>query len=181
MSLKRHALTLVLFAGCGPASTAGDAGTVPSDGGLTAQQQEWLTAHDGVRAAAMPAPNPALPVTSWSTAAATQAEDWVARCDFNHRSPNTLGENLFASTDPRAPTAVVNEWAAEKANYTWATNACASGKACGHYTQIVWRSSTGIGCAQKLCTSGSPFGSGTWYFTVCDYAPAGNISGQAPY
>ncbi|MFZ5444294.1 MAG: CAP domain-containing protein [Myxococcota bacterium] len=178
--MRRHALTLLLLAGCEPASTANpDAGAL--DGGLTTEQQAWLSAHDAVRAAAMPRPSPALPTTHWSPTAASLAEDWAARCVFDHRPSNTLGENLFASTNATAPAAVVDDWAAEKADYDYGTNTCATGKACGHYTQLVWRSSTGLGCAQRRCTTGSPFGAGAWTFTVCDYEPAGNIRGQTPY
>ncbi|MFO0596068.1 MAG: CAP domain-containing protein [Myxococcaceae bacterium] len=179
---------VLLAAACGAPSTDSDAG---ADGGanadagtdagssLTAEQQEWLTAHDAVRLTAMPTPVPALPTTHWSTTAASLAADWAARCNFMHRNPNTLGENLFASTSAMTPTAIVDDWASEKANYTYSTNTCAG--VCGHYTQIVWRGSTGIGCVTQSCTTGSPFGSGPWSFTVCDYEPAGNINGRQPY
>ena len=52
---------------------------------------------------------------------------------------------------------------------------------CLHYTQIVWRSSVGLGCAQQRCTTNSPFGNGEWFFVVCNYDPAGNFVGQRPY
>ncbi|MEM6522020.1 MAG: CAP domain-containing protein, partial [Cyanobacteria bacterium P01_C01_bin.70] len=41
---------------------------------------------------------------------------------------------------------VVAAWVAEKADYDYASNSCASGKVCGHYTQIVWRETTAVGC-----------------------------------
>lgn len=173
---------------CGESPPPGtDAGTTDDAGvdagtTLTTEQQEWVTAHNAVRAAVSnPVPATSLPDVTWNQSAANLASDWAARCDFMHRDPNTLGENIFASTNSRTPTQVVNSWAAEKANYTYATNSCAVGQACGHYTQIVWRASTGIGCATQTCTTGSPFGSGAWSFTVCNYAPAGNIVGQRPY
>jgi hypothetical protein len=177
------ALTLVLAA-CGTpsASDAGaDAGAIDAGPTLTAEQREWVTAHDAVRANAAPTPSPALAPVEWSASAAAQAADWAARCTFMHRNPNSLGENIFASSASRTPTQVVNSWGSEKSNYTLATNTCAVGRECGHYTQIVWRSSVGIGCATQACTTGSPFGSGTWFFSVCNYAPAGNVVGQKPY
>lgn len=172
--------TCVSGACVAPSGTGGGSG---GGGGsaLTAAQQEFLTAHDAVRASAMPTPSPPLPATHWSAAAQALAEDWAARCDFNHRNPNTLGENLSAGTAASAPTVVVNDWASERADYTYATNTCRAGQACGHYTQVVWRSSVGVGCAQQRCTTGSPFGSGVWYFAVCNYEPAGNYIGQKPY
>ncbi len=44
---------------------------------------------------------------------------------------------------------------------------------CGHYTQIVWRGTTTLGCA----VARSSFRE-VW---VCEYSPAGNIVGQRPY
>ncbi len=118
---------------------------------------------------------------AWSETAAALAADWAARCEFKHRDPNTLGENLSAGTGERSITSVVNDWASEERDYTYSTNACAAGKQCGHYTQIIWRSSVGVGCAIARCTTGSPFGSGAWSFIVCNYEPAGNFIGQKPY
>lgn len=162
--------------------TATGGGSATGGGaGLTAEQQEWVTAHNTERAAAMPVPNPALPQVSWSTSAASLAADWAARCNFMHRNPNSLGENLFAASNQRSPTEITTSWASEKSDYTYATNTCALGQACGHYTQIVWRSSVGVGCASQTCTTGSPFGSGSWVLTVCNYDPAGNFVGQKPY
>jgi pathogenesis-related protein 1 len=44
---------------------------------------------------------------------------------------------------------------------------------CGHYTQIVWRDTTSVGCAAQSCPQGE-----IW---VCDYSPPGNYVGQHPY
>ena len=174
---------LLALTACGGASSPDGGSYAGVDAGpsLTAFQQALLSAHDAVRANAVPAPSPALPEMHWSASAQALAEDWAARCNFMHRDPNSLGENLYAGTQEASPTSVVNDWASESADYTYATNSCALGKACGHYTQIVWRSSVGLGCAQQKCTTGSPFGNGTWYFFVCDYDPAGNYIGQKPY
>lgn len=173
----------MLLGGCGVTPSAPDAGqdAGAAAAGLSAFQQALITAHDAIRANAMPAPTPALSAMQWSASAQALAEDWAARCNFMHRDPNSLGENLSAATQEQTPTAVVNDWASEKADYTWATDTCRSGRQCGHYTQVVWRSSIRLGCAQQRCTTGSPFGSGAWFFFVCDYDPAGNFVGQKPY
>ncbi len=43
----------------------------------------------------------------------------------------------------------------------------------GHYSQVVWASSTGVGCAAQYCAPGTMFdGMGAW-FTVCNYSPPG--------
>jgi pathogenesis-related protein 1 len=182
--MRQPWLVLWVLSGCGAVSSfPADAGVVVDAGpSLTTFQQALLTAHDSVRANAMPVPSPALPPMEWSSSAQALAEDWAARCNFEHRDPNSLGENLSAGTREFGGAEVVNDWAAEKADYTYSTNTCRPGKACGHYTQIVWRSSVGLGCAQQRCTVNSPFsGSSTWFFVVCDYDPAGNYIGQRPY
>ncbi|MDP1824722.1 MAG: CAP domain-containing protein [Archangium sp.] len=178
-------LALILLAACEGTPSAldagEDAGVVDAGPTLTAFQQGLLTAHDGVRANAMPVPSPALPAMRWSPSAQALAEEWASRCNFMHRDPNTLGENLSAATREFTPAEVVGLWAGERVDYTYATDTCRLGKACGHYTQIVWRSSVGLGCAQQRCTTGNPLGSGAWFFFVCNYDPPGNYLGQKPY
>ena len=70
-------------------------------------------------------------------------------------------------------------WASEASNYDYASNACSG--TCGHYTQIVWRGSTELGCGIASCSKNSPFsGFSDWTFVVCNYDPPGN-SGGKPY
>ena len=137
---------------------------------------EILAAHNAVRAAAMPVPSPLLMPMTWNASAASVAQTWANNCVYMHNAGRgNLGENLFAASGSGwTATQVVNSWASEKSNYTYSSNACAAGKMCGHYTQIVWRTSIGLGCGTKVCTTGSPFGSGSWVFWVCDYSPPGN-------
>lgn len=51
----------------------------------------------------------------------------------------------------------------------------------GHLTQLVWKASTKVGCVSLDCGSsmmvGGSFSSMNKY-TVCNYAPAGNIGGE---
>jgi len=65
-------------------------------------------------------------------------------------------------------------WADEFPNYNYAANTCASGQQCGHYTQMVWRTSTQVGCASVTCSNGK-------VLVVCNYSPAGNTMGQKAY
>jgi hypothetical protein len=46
-------------------------------------------------------------------------------------------------------------------------------EAWGHFSQVVWDGSTGIGCAAVLCPDGSIFNGFETWFTVCNYFPAG--------
>ncbi len=147
--------------------------------------RDMLTAHNQARATARPAPKRPLPPLQWSAEAAKIAEAWAAQCTFEHnpkRGP--FGENLAAATPGTWKTPdVVKDWNSESAYYDLAKNKCAPGKVCGHYTQLVWRNTTHVGCAVRTCTRNSPFGKDfpTWDLWVCNYAPPGNFVGERPY
>jgi hypothetical protein len=125
-----------------------------------------------------------VPPLVWDPQIAATAQAYAARCQWRHSGAAGLGENLAAFAPPGRQTAAapVDGWAAEKADYNYATNSCAAGKQCGHYTQMVWRTSTRVGCGVQICSQGSPFeGVTNWEIWVCNYAPPGNIVGQRPY
>jgi uncharacterized protein YkwD len=143
-----------------------------------------LNAHNQVRISATPTPNPPLPALQWSVQAASTAQTWADQCNFTHNSRRgNLGENIAAATPNALTTAgVVQNWASEAAHYDYGTNACAPGQVCGHYTQLVWRNTTHVGCATRVCDKNSPFqGFTRWQFWVCNYSPPGNFVGQRPY
>jgi uncharacterized protein YkwD len=68
-------------------------------------------------------------------------------------------------------TSAVDAWYNEVFGYNYITGAPFPGKKVGHFTQVVWKDSTEIGCASKACP-----GLGTFY--VCDYNPSGNYAGE---
>jgi pathogenesis-related protein 1 len=141
-------------------------------------------AHNTVRANATPTPAPALPPLTWSGTVTTAAQNWADGCVYAHSS-NGYGENIYASTGHGATgTNAVNSWSSEAADYNYAANTCAMNESCGHYTQVVWRTSTQLGCGIKRCTTNSPFDVSmygpNWTLIVCDYSPAGN-NGSRPY
>ncbi|NMO13833.1 hypothetical protein HPC49_38300 [Pyxidicoccus fallax] len=164
-----------------------DAGTTPTDGGtpLPAFARDMVDTHNAVRASVTPAANPPLEPLTWDTKAEETARAYAAKCEFVH-NPNrgNYGENLAAATPGHFTTAgVVRYWAEEVADYNYASNSCASGKMCGHYTQVVWRTTKRVGCATQVCDKNSPFGAQfpRWQLWVCNYAPPGNYVGQRPY
>ena len=114
--------------------------------GMTAQ-------HNLARANVNPVPTTPLPSMSWDTTVAAAAQTWADQCKFSHNAAG-YGQNLYASAGSGAPSpmAVVTSWVSEVADYDYAANAC-SGPACGHYTQVVWRGSTLVGCGFKLCST----------------------------
>lgn len=136
-----------------------------------------------------------LPPVVWSSTLAHYAQSWAnylvqTECQMLHRveagnNPLGVGENLFWSsanmwtdgTRDRAKISaaeVVSDWASEVQYYDYNSNTCATGKQCGHYTQIVWRPTKRIGCGMAYCPSGEQI----W---VCNYDPAGNVLGYRPY
>jgi hypothetical protein len=178
----------VAISACGteefPSPTVG-----PPPSGLP---EAMLAAHNQARAAAAPAPSPPLAALSWSPEVAATARAWADGCAFAH-NPDLAslgyGENLAATapSGSRGASDVVGLWLSEAPFYDYASNTCDTGAAnpaetCGHYTQLVSRSTTAVGCAFRTCTTGSPFPSfPTWDLWVCDYAPPGNLVGQRPY
>ncbi len=146
--------------------------------------------HNDVRA--MVATTDPLPALVWNPQLAATAAAWVAACrdqlapmgliDHNQgRSmdhPYYVGENVFGASGPptaSTPRDAVMAWSTEGASYDYATNTC-SASTCGHYTQIVWRATTELGCAVGDCASL------TFRRTlVCNYGPGGNVGNVRPY
>ncbi|EIJ43879.1 uncharacterized protein with SCP/PR1 domains [Beggiatoa alba B18LD] len=120
-----------------------------------------------------------VPALRWSTTVAATAQAWANQlqtkgCPLEHSSQHQYGENIAAGTGMSlTPEGVVALWASEVGNYDYAMNRCATGKVCGHYTQIVWQSSTEVGCGKASC--------GNQEVWVCNYNPAGNYVGRKPY
>ena len=151
-------------------------------GAMTANWRAALDLHNALRASVMPAAVPALAPLQWNVDVAATAQAYAARCRWTHSGTSGLGENLYARSGwSDAETAAAASWSSEAAFYTLATNTCASGRQCGHYTQMVWRSTNTLGCGIQRCSSGSPWGSGAWTLVVCNYRPPGNYVGQRPY
>ena len=77
----------------------------------------------------------------------------------------------------------VQDWYDEIADYDYEHRSCTS--ACGHYTQVVWATTTTLGCGTKRCgadtNAGVALGGRETTILVCNYAPPGNTAGQKPY
>ena len=126
-----------------------------------------MDAHNRVRAKHCAGP------LAWSPKLAQVAQKWANSlrdqgCAFGH-SKGSYGENLAAgSTGLLDPEGVVKMWYDEVAQYKF-PNGGFSMKT-GHFTQVVWRSTTHVGCGHSQCK-----GMDIW---VCEYDPAGNWEGQ---
>jgi len=47
-----------------------------------------------------------------------------------------------------------------------------------HFSQLVWKSSTSVGCATQYCPTGELAAGWEGWFTVCNYQVAGNMGGE---
>ncbi|KAI9745677.1 MAG: hypothetical protein M1818_001211 [Claussenomyces sp. TS43310] len=106
---------------------------------------------------------------TWNTSSATYAATWAQKCAFKH-SAGPTGENLAAGY-PNA-TAAIDAWGQERDQYDFKSGDFS--ESTGHFTQIVWKSTTSVGCGRFAC-NGNDATPG-WY-TVCEYYPPGNVLG----
>lgn len=156
-----------------------------ADAGLdSTAQAEMVAAHNKYRAEV------GIPDIQWSDSLAQTAQAYAEKqktkgCKMVHSGAEGLGENIYWASpimysDGRkipqniTSTNVTDSWGSEKANYNYNTNSCKRGKVCGHYTQIVWKDTTEVGCGMVICSDSSQF----W---VCNYTPPGNYVGEKPY
>lgn len=97
---------------------------------------------------------------------------------LEHDMGSGYGENLAVTYSTSPYKDAVRMWEEEKQYYHYDTNSCDSGKTCGHYTQVVWKSSTHLGCGAARYEKGKY--TGAWV-VVCRYDPPGNYIGERPY
>lgn len=146
----------------------------------TAERDEIVAQHNRFRAEVRQAP------LTWDPAIAASAQRWAeakqADGVFAH-SPNGsrpgLGENL-AGGDVKDATirlaeGTPSERALYQANPQPVDQPPGNWMAWGHYSQIVWSSTTRVGCGF------APPGRLAFGLVVCQYGPPGNFNGQFPY
>lgn len=126
----------------------------------------------------------------WNCDLARFSQNWANADTYEHSTEQQrgqiiqggiAGENLAIDSGSTALMSDLNKgWIDEKLFWNNSTNECAPDKVCGHYTQMVWKTTTEIGCgiirqSKKL---GDEFRSS---YLVCAYYPGGNTSGEKPY
>lgn len=110
------------------------------------------------------------PDLKWDDAVAASAQAYADEYNCNgtliHSHNSLYGENLALGYNT---TAAVNAWYNEIRLYGYDNPVFAEDT--GHFTQVVWKSTTRIGCSFKDC--------GVFYgqYTVCQYAAPGNWKG----
>lgn len=110
------------------------------------------------------------PALSWSDTLASYAQDYADNYDCSGtltHSGGPYGENLALGYDGPA---AVDAWYNEISNYDFSNPGFSSNT--GHFTQVVWKSTTQVGCGIKTC-------GGAWGdYVICSYDPAGNYEGE---
>ncbi|KAJ7666406.1 CAP domain-containing protein, partial [Mycena rosella] len=132
-----------------------------------ADVQTYLSTHNTIRSQ-----HGAVPVT-WSNAAAVKAQQWADECKNQHSGGTLgpLGENLAAGTGSFSITNAVKAWTDEVSEYN------ANDPQPSHFTQVVWKATTQIGCAVATC-NGIFAGFGAAQYYVCEYSVQGNVIGN---
>ncbi len=166
-----YSLRILLFAGF-----LGAASVCAADSGFDAR---ILKRHNAERAIV------GVPPLAWDAKLAADAAVWAkhlaATRRFEHSPDNSdaapQGENLWMGTARAySPEDMVDGWIEERQYYRPGlfpkVTTTADWSDVGHYTQLIWRNTTQVGCA--LATGGGND------VLVCRYSPAGNWDGESP-
>ena len=120
----------------------------------------------------------------WDTGLVQAADRYAAELARTNRWGHSAkatrpgqGENLWmGSRGAFSPEQMVGSWLGEAGHYRPRTfpNVSRTGNWAdvGHYTQIIWRQTTKVGCAIRS--------NGRWDYLVCRYSPHGNVAGRLP-
>ena len=110
---------------------------------------------------------------NWNEDLATRASNWIGGCQVDHYSGDrSLGENIIAGSGRFGVSDAFEAFIGDRDTYNRDEGSYL------HWTQVVWKSTTEIGCAVQRCPNlfdGRT--DGTIY--ACLYNPQGNIQGQA--
>jgi hypothetical protein len=148
------------------------ADTEPGGGAI----REILEAHNRYRSALN------IPPLKWSDRLAKDAMTWAGKLAsenaFYHSRGTGQGENLWKGTSGYFTfTQMVDTWGNEKKYFRYGAfpqvSTSGNWSDVGHYTQIIWRETTEVGCAKAS--------KGGYDFFVCRYSPPGNFMRQQVY
>ncbi|WP_118857088.1 CAP domain-containing protein [Sphingomonas mesophila] len=172
--MRRALAVVALAAACAPVAQGGPWQPAAYAGNPQFAANAWLGAHNRVRA------QYGSPALVWDEALAAQARAYagqLARLGRLRHSPKAMrpgqGENLWMGPRRTSGEAMVFNWASERRYFRRglfpANSSTGRWSDVGHYTQIIWPSTTRLGCG---LASGA-----RWDVLVCRYAPAGNRDG----
>ncbi|XP_036442468.1 cysteine-rich secretory protein LCCL domain-containing 2 [Colossoma macropomum] len=157
-------------------------------------REEILVLHNKLRGGVYPTASN-MEYMVWDDELERSATHWAEQCQWEHGPQDLLmsiGQNLAVHWGRyRSPAYHVQAWYDEVKDYTypyphecnpWCPERC-SGPMCTHYTQLVWATTSRVGCAVHICPRMNVWGE-IWenaVYLVCNYSPKGNWIGEAPY
>lgn len=131
--------------------------------------KQWLDIHNQFRAQHQVGP------VTWSDTVAASIQAFVETCPAGHSGNLKYGENWGASYGMTLSISdMVTGWYQEEEDYNY-SNPELSSDVIGHFTQIVWKGTTEIGCA-LITNCPRPWPESTIW--MCQYNPRGNLQGQ---
>ncbi|KAF8543315.1 CAP domain-containing protein [Trichophaea hybrida] len=126
-----------------------------------------LEQHNALRAAHH------APALTWDKTLESSAKSWASGCVFAH-SDQAPGENLAAGyQSPQDVCYGLGQ--AERAKYNF--NNPGFSHETGHFTQMVWKATKRLGCAEVDCNPLHGAEQTNGRYVVCHYMPRGNIVG----
>jgi len=155
--------------------------------GTTRQILAFLAAHNAIRAEYK------VPDLIWSRSLADKAVFWADKCLFKHSdgvlSSTPYGENVAAATGDFSITDAFATFISDKGKWFAVEKTLfhlrhlidkydPSHPSYLRFTQVVWKSTTEVGCAVSQCNSLFNQNVGPAMMYVCLYNPAGNVVGQ---
>uniref|UniRef100_A0A224XVU3 Putative salivary scp/antigen 5 protein n=1 Tax=Panstrongylus lignarius TaxID=156445 RepID=A0A224XVU3_9HEMI len=129
-------------------------------------------------------------VLSWDDYAAQKAFSWASKCKLRptrlkNKYNQTMGQNLYANMTTRNGdvNTTFNAWAGEMVKawydqvkvYNFGPD---FSEKTGHYTQLVWATTSKLGCGYSYFKKGEHWHVG---YLVCNYDSSGNKHNQPPY
>jgi len=165
-------------------STKKASSTVAAPSGKATTYQEIVLAHHNVHRANHSACN-----LEWDSQLAATAQQIAATCVYAHSmdvNGGGYGQNIAAGVEANNVSAVITElfYNGEVGYYNnlygQANPDMTNFEKWGHFSQLVWKGTTKVGCATQYC-SGGLANVGQYvapYFTVCNYGAPGNYAGE---
>ncbi|KAJ5147368.1 hypothetical protein N7526_000720 [Penicillium atrosanguineum] len=114
--------------------------------------------------------NHSAPSVDWSADLETSARALAAKCVYEHDTSidgGGYGQNIgYGVESSQVGVMLTNLIMTDFEKW-------------GHFSQIIWKGTTHVGCATVVCDGlGNVDSSSSLPFTVCNYSPAGNYAGE---
>ncbi|GAA5890737.1 hypothetical protein JCM6882_000639 [Rhodosporidiobolus microsporus] len=117
------------------------------------------------------------PAVAWDAEMAANAATYIDACNFQHSSSGYAENLAFSWQETTMAQDGVDMWMEEAANYDYSDPTSTAKGETGHFMNVVWASTTRIGCAEKYCSSltGVPYDNASGTIFICDYV--GGVGG----